>query len=95
MSKRRGDPDNIDEPRVVSQFDRGLKGRVVEFIRKEKVADSMMDFLRLASEFYLGSYERSGGVVKRRFPVRSAVEEKEVAQKARDEISPSKRHRVS
>lgn len=95
MSKRRGDPDSIDEPRVVSQFDRELKGRVVEFIRKEKVADSMMDFLRLASEFYLASYERSGGMVKRRFPVRSAAEDKEGTQKARDEVTPSKRHRVS
>lgn len=78
-------PDNLHGQRVFSTFDPDLKDRVMEFIRKERVSESMMDFLRLASEFYLASYERSGGITRRRFPTRSVGEEPEVLQKAKED----------
>ncbi len=71
-------PENLHGQRVFSTFDPDLKDRVMEFIRKERVSESMMDFLRLASKFYLASYERSGGMTRGRFPTRSVGEELEV-----------------
>lgn len=90
ISKRHGGPDNINGQRVFSNFDPDLKDRVMEFIRKDGVATSMVDFLRLASEFYLASYQQSGGFVRGRFPTRSAGEELGVLQKARDRSDPRK-----
>lgn len=79
---------------VRGYFTAELKKRCDEFVKTEGVVPSLNALLEVSAEFYLESFQRSGKLVKGRFPIMSAVGNLEVTTRARDGTDDGK-HRVN